>query len=310
MPEIPELPAAKRPLPEPKARGLRQQFNTVGWRRDLPDVRDYTVAHEKIVPTLKSLNITAAGSPSDLPQSIDLRPWCSPIEDQESLGSCTAQAGVGLMEFFQIYIYGRHIDASRLFLYKATRNLLNWSGDTGAYLRSTMGAMRLFGAPPEKYWPYDIATFDDEPPAFCYAFAEDYEATDYYRLDPAGEDPTIVLDTIKEHLAAHIPSMFGFPVYDSMYEAANGEIPFPSQNDQSLGGHAVMAVGYDDKKVITHPYTAQQTTGAILVRNSWGESWGEYGYGWIPYEFILRQMAVDWWVLFDAEFVELGEFGL
>ena len=95
-----------------------------------------------------------------LPTSVDLRPWCSPIENQLTLGSCTAHAGVGLVEYFERRAFGKHIDASRLFLYKVTRNLLQWTGDTGAFLRTTMYAMTLFGTPPEEYYKYIIADFD------------------------------------------------------------------------------------------------------------------------------------------------------
>ena len=168
----------------------------MGWLRDLPDFRDYTPEHEKIKPLLKKINMTSSAAPASLPASVDLRAWCSPIEDQRDLGSCTAQAGVGLIEFYERRAFGTHIDASRLFLYKVTRNLLGWTGDTGAYLSTTMAAMTLFGAPPEKYWPYTTAKpgpvappttdFDMEPPAFCYAFAQNYQSIDYYRLDPPG----------------------------------------------------------------------------------------------------------------------------
>ena len=102
--------------------------------------------------------------------------YCSPVEDQGSLGSCTANAVVGIVEYFERRAYGKYIDASRLFLYKATRDLLHWTGDTGAYLRSTIGALALFGVPPEEYWPYKITNFDTEPTAFCYAFANDFRA--------------------------------------------------------------------------------------------------------------------------------------
>ena len=104
------------------------------WMRDLPDFRDYTPEHEKIKPLLKKINMTSSAAPASLPATVDLRAWCSPIEDQQDLGSCTAQAGVGLIEFYERKAFGTHIDASRLFLYKVTRNLLGWTGDTGAYL--------------------------------------------------------------------------------------------------------------------------------------------------------------------------------
>jgi C1A family cysteine protease len=79
--------------------------------------------------------------------SVDLRKWCSPVENQENLGSCTANAGVGMAEYFQRKAFGKHIDASRLFLYKVTWNPMHQTDDNGAYLRSTMGALALFGAP-------------------------------------------------------------------------------------------------------------------------------------------------------------------
>jgi len=151
----------------------------MGWLPDYPDFRDYTIEHDKVAPgptdsvkgMLAKVGVFKPAKKS-LPKSENLREWFSPVEDRETLGSCTAQAGVALVEYFERRAFGKHIDASRLFLYKVTRNMLRWTGDTGAFLRSTMGAMTLFGVPPEEYWPYNIADFDKEPPAFCYAFAQ------------------------------------------------------------------------------------------------------------------------------------------
>src|SRR5512137_2089688 len=117
-----------------------------GWRRDLPDFRDYTT------DTIEVKEVLARSKPvgtvrATLPTSVDLAPWCSSIEDQGDLGSCTAHAGVGLFEYFERRAFDNYLDGSRLFLYKATRNLLGWTGDTGAYLRTTMKAMVLFGTP-------------------------------------------------------------------------------------------------------------------------------------------------------------------
>ena len=128
---------------------------SLGWLPDFPDFRDFTPEHAEISPLLAKAKVKAAGPAKSvtLASSMDLRAWCSPIENQLSIGSCTAHAGVGLVEYFERRAYGKHINASRLFLYKVTRNLLNWTGDTGAFLRTTMGAMAVFGVPPEKYWP-------------------------------------------------------------------------------------------------------------------------------------------------------------
>lgn len=295
----------------------------MGWLRDLPSILDYTVSYDKVPDKLKALGqehsikamlakIGVAAAAKKLPATKDLRQWCSPIEDQGSLGSCTAHAGVGMLEFYEKKAFNNYIDASRLFLYKVTRNLLQMTGDTGAFLRTTMGALVLFGAPPEQYYPYVISDFDNEPPAFCYAFGQNFQAITYYRLDPPGTSPDALLTRIKTNLAAGLPSMFGFTVYSSYSQAdTTGKIPFPAQGDTVAGGHAVMAVGYDDGMKIknTNPLSAQ-TTGGFLFRNSWGTGWGDHGYGWLPYEYVLKGLAADWWALLKNEWVDTGSFGL
>ena len=198
----------------------------MGWLPDYPDYRDYTIDHKDITPMVKKVGVTNPSKVS-IPESKDLRTWCSPIENQLSLGSCTANAGVGIIEYCERRALGKHIDASRLFLYKATRNLLHWTGDTGAFLRTTMGAMVLFGVPPEEFWPYTIADFDKEPSAFCYAFAQNYQTIKYFRLDPPVTKKDVLLNRIKTLIAYSLPSMFGFTVYNSIGQAGgDGKIPY------------------------------------------------------------------------------------
>lgn len=281
----------------------------MGWLRDYPDFRDYTLEHEEIKPMIEKVGITGAPESSP-PASVSLREWCSPVENQGSLGSCTANAGVGLIEYYERRAFGKHIDASRLFLYKVTRNLLHWTGDTGAFLRSTMGAMVLFGVPPEEYWPYAISSYDKEPPAFCYAFAQNYQAIRYFRLDPPGTAKDVLLSRIKTLLSHGLPSMFGFTVFSSISQASDddGKIPFPCRGEKIRGGHAVAVVGYDDGIVIRNMICGTETKGAILIRNSWGTTWGDNGYGWLPYEYVVKGLAVDWWTLFKNEWVDQGPF--
>lgn len=282
----------------------------MGWLPDYADFRDFTAKNENIQPLLAKTTLPQKKA-DQLPASVDLREWFPPIEDQDEIGSCTANAGVGVVEYFEKRAFGKHIEASRLFLYKVTRRMMNVEGDTGAFLRTTMGALALFGVPPEEYWPYNIDDFDIEPPTFCYALAQNYQAVKYFRLDPPDTPKDKLLSRIKKYLATGIPSMFGFTVYSSISEASEngGKIPFPVSGENIVGGHAIVAVGYDDDLVIkASGPQAKETKGAFLIRNSWGNSWGENGYGWLPYEYVVQGLAEDWWSLLSSEWVDTGQF--
>jgi len=277
---------------------MAYRIKGLGWLPDPPDYRDFKAdSEERALQMDERVAQMATVAPDTfqtragpLPASIDLRAKCSPIEDQGDIGSCTAHSVCGLVEYLQRNLFGEHLEASRLFLYKATRSFLGWSGDTGAFVRSTIKALRLFGVPPEDYYAYDTARFDEEPPAFAYAFAGNYKAIEYYRLDG--------LQKLKESLAKGVPFAFGFTCYSSLFTDAvrrSGNIPFPGRGEQQVGGHAIMAVGYDNSK------------GHLLIRNSWGTGWGDEGYGTFPFEYVERGVAQDYWALARMDVVPLQD---
>lgn len=213
-----------------------------------------------------------------------------------------------MLEYYRKRAYGKDTPTSRLFIYKCTRDLMQQKGDSGAYIRTTMGALALFGAPPEKYWNYS-SPLDRAPPAFCYSFAQNYQAISYFRLDEksigiATKDRASTLTEIKQTLAQELPVMFGFQVFESIQCASDGKIPYPARGEKQIGGHAVLCVGYDDSLKIG------ACEGAFLIRNSWGKGWGEKGYGWLPYEYLLAGLAQDWWALVKAEWMSVEEFGV
>jgi C1A family cysteine protease len=282
-----------------------------GWLPPRPDLRDYTIEQKDIKALSKKLGITSLKK--ETPTSIDLREYCSSIENQGSIGSCTAHAGMGIVEYFEKRAYKKHIEGSRLFLYKTTRNLMQVTGDAGGWLRCAMGALVLCGVPAEKYWPYDIKKYDIDPGPFVYSVAHNFQAIKYFCHDPIGAKVPYpaVLDSVKKYLEAGIPSMFGFWGFSSFDKSdVVGGIPYPAEGESAQWGHAVVAIGYDDNKIITNTLSNKQTTGAFLIRNSWGKDWGDSGYGWLPYDYVLNNLALDFWSLISMDWVDSGQFGI
>jgi C1A family cysteine protease len=252
-----------------------------------------------------------ADARATLPSSVDLTPFFPRVFDQGPLHSCTAVTAAALVSYFQRQAHGRAFEGSVLFLYKVTRNLLGVGGDAGGFLRTSMQALRLFGITPEERWPYVVTNVDAEPSSFHYVFAANYKAKTYYRLDAPGTSRDELLARIRTNLAAQLPSMFGLYLFPSAALAmSTGTVPLPSRGERPDLLHALVAIGYDDDKEIRNPIDGNVARGALRVRNSWGPEWGDGGYGWLPYAYVLSGLTSDWWSLVEADFVDTGQFGL
>ncbi len=266
----------------------------LGWHRDLPGPHDYTPKDAKVARLLSKLK--RSGPP---PNSIDWRAYCGSVPDQQHLPTSVAHACVGLLRYFERRAHGRMIEPSPLFVHQVARRLRGGQGE-GGELRAALAAIARFGVPPESLWPYRAAQLDREPDAFVYAAARRFHPLNYVRLDPAGKRGKTVLQTVRSFLAAGFVAAFGFPVCTSV--TADGEIAYPTTFDTVCGGQAVIAVGYDDE----HRFRSDK--GALLIGSSWGDQWGDHGYGWLPYSYLRKHLAVDFWTLAAPQWLDSGEF--
>lgn len=243
-----------------------------GWAGpDMPDARD----HYRFVPgsVLQSL-----------PASVDLRPQCPPVYDQGQLGACTSHAIAAALEFDQIkQQLPLQFVPSRLMIYydeRAMEGTVN--SDAGARIRDGIKSVARQGACPEDLWPYDISQFAVQPPPTCYQNALQHRALSYQRVARH-------LSQMLGCLATGFPIIFGITVYSSFEDPAvmaSGDVPMPSLFESVLGGHAMVLVSYD---------TATQRFG---FRNSWGISYGQQGYGTIPFAYLLDPgLSSDFWTL-------------
>ena len=246
-------------------RTLDDKYN-FQWQPDRLDSRDYTYKlTTKVIPNI-----------------VDLRRYCSPIENQGSLGSCTGQAIAGAIELLNKR-NGNHRDISRLFIYYYERLILGTVNyDSGAYIRDGIKATNHYGASLESYWPYDIKKFRQEPIIEAKTDALNRKVTRYERVTN--------FDGCINALSNGYPVIMGFHVYSSfmsMNVARTGMMPYPNtKRERLLGGHAVLLVGYNKTKKV------------FIARNSWGTSWGDRGYFYMPFSVVTNtSMSSDYWII-------------
>jgi len=256
--------------------GLRpREVQRFGWVPDLPDARDYMYSAPEAVLT-------------KLPKKADLRgPTMPKIYDQGELGSCTANAIGAAFEFGQSKQGLKDFMPSRLFIYYNERALEGTiETDSGAMIRDGVKSVAKVGVCTEVTWPYDIPKFTEKPPRTAYSEAKKHQALVYRRV--LGN-----LHQMQGCLAQGYPFVFGFSVYESFMSpevAKTGIVPLPPRGEQLIGGHAVLAVGYDDKEQ------------SFIVRNSWGTGWGMKGYCMMNYAYLTDpSLARDFWAIYTVE---------
>ncbi|MGE3410301.1 MAG: C1 family peptidase [Pirellulales bacterium] len=239
-----------------------------GWKPDRPDARDLLYAAPR-------------GIKRKLPPIVDLRSDCPGILDQGELGSCTACAVGNAYEFVRLAQGQSPFDVSVLYVYYNTRVIEGTVDyDSGAELRNAIKAVARSGAASDRTWPYEVRKFTAEPSQAAYNEGSDHQALKYRRISPS-------LKNLKSRLADGFPFVFGFTVYESFESRAvekSGVMPMPKRNERALGGHAVLAVGYQERRK------------RFTVMNSWSEDWGDGGYFYMPFEFITNpNYADDFW---------------
>jgi C1A family cysteine protease len=255
---------------------MRRKFS---WKPDVPDQRDYTFGRMTMDQGVKM---------SVLPTAVSMRRWCTEVEDQGSLGSCGANAVVGMMEFNQCKSGNggsKLVQLSRLFNYYNSRVLGdNVNEDSGVYLRDAIKTLKLNGVAPANDWPHRERYWATQPPLNAYVNALQFRITRYYRLN--------TIDEMKSTLASGKVFIFGMAVYDSFLSwkvASDGIVPMPTSKERLWGGHAMVGIGYDD------------STQRFLIRNSWGKEWGIkdgnlQGYCTMPYAYLeSRNLSDDFW---------------
>lgn len=248
--------------------------------------RKYNLKKDKIDPLDIYHNFSYHKAQNSI-KLVDLRPFCPPIYDQGELGSCTANAIAAAYQFDEMKEKEKNIFIpSRLFIYYGEREMEGTiNEDSGAQIRDGITFINKVGVCPESIWPYNISKFATKPPQICYTTCKNHKCSSYKRIVQN-------LSQLKQCLINGYPFVFGISVYESFESqqvTQTGNVPMPRSDEQLLGGHAVMCVGFDDDKHV------------FIVRNSWGPNWGDKGYFYLPYNYVTNSnLSSDFWTILSV----------
>ncbi|CAF4046838.1 unnamed protein product [Adineta steineri] len=244
----------------------------------------------------QSFSDHVAYSPDQLPPKADLRNNMAPIENQSQIGSCSANCLAGAYEYLSKKEKNHDNIVSRLFIYyngRVKEDSKSAVTDSGCTMTSAIEALEESGVCLESIWPYDISQVNTRPSDEAYQAATGHKITQAMQVN-------IDLNEMKSCLAQGFPFAFGLKLYTSFDQAAKtGVVPMPNDSDQnrkSDGSHALLAVGYSDQSK------------SFIVRNSWGEDWGDKGYCYIPYDYLSNSdYCFDVWTIRKVETENLGQ---
>lgn len=244
-------------------------MNKFGWVKQEKDTRD-----------LKSLRYKE-WKDYLLPPEYQM-PIKIPVYDQGQLGSCTANSAsvCFLHEVAQKHPESK-FNPSRLFLYYNSRAMRGWEKeDSGAIIRDVFKSMNVDGICSEFWCKYRINRFDKKPSIFAYSNAKKHMAIVYASVEKN-------IERLKQTVFSGACVSFGFNVYmnfqEGNWDSSDGIMPFPSGTN--IGGHAVTIVGWSDLRK------------CFLIQNSWGTNWGQGGYFWMPYAFMVSNETSDFWCI-------------
>ncbi|PSB17248.1 peptidase C1 [Phormidesmis priestleyi ULC007] len=244
-----------------------QQFKLGGYRPEKQNSKDKKYSAKRDRP---------------LPPKADLRLYMTPVENQGGSNSCTANAVAGAYEYLANRLLGKSEDVSRLFIYYNARELDGDSSqDEGTYLKSCVKVLRKYGACSENTWSFDLNQILEQPHKQAYAEAANFIVEEAARVD-------VDLHAMQSCLADGYPFAFGLQLFSSFQQAgSDGLVPMPDpDNEKHDGGHAMLCVGYSDPDQV------------FIVRNSWGDEWGEHGYCYIPYDYMTKpELNGDCWTI-------------
>lgn len=295
-----------------------------GYRPEVVDIRDITTnmltkpqifdskEKQEIAQVFtEKVNINDGNLGTDIEPAFNFANEMSDIRNQLNLGACVYFKQSGEIEYFAKSKKGVNVQTSPLYGYKKGRDMAGEIGDVGSTIRGSFKQLVTYGWIPEKEYPYITKRFDEPIKQELIDMGYLNQGLSYVRLDRYTQEQSreALLAELKQYLRKKIPIGFGFTVFQSLNNVVNtGLIPYPARNEQVLGGHAVLAVGYDDNIVITNRNGNVKTRGAIMIRNSWSNKWGNKGYGYLPYQYFLDGIAMDLWGLLDIEWLNWADF--